>query len=65
MTYLHWYSLEFMMKRGHTVEGVAQDVIDAIQENSGDFRRFDECFRTAVYSYISERVKMEREHNII
>lgn len=63
MSYLHWYALEFMMKRGHTTQGLAKDIIEIIERNNGSMDDFSECFQTGLLSYISSRVKSEQERD--
>ena len=58
MTIGEWYWLEFMIARGHTTEGIAQDVLDAISEHNENLSGFDYLFRTAIRSYGITRAEL-------
>ena len=53
-----WYVLEFMMARGHTPQGIAQDVLDTITKGKGPLSDFDMLFRMAIRAYGKTRAEL-------
>ena len=64
MSMVHWYALEFMMRRGHTTQSIAEDMNRIIREHDGGPEDFDDLFRTAVFSYLSARVESEQKRKL-
>lgn len=56
MEMLIWQCLEFMKKRGHTVDSIAKDAFDTMKRHPGS--EFDGIFKTAIMAYCREWVRI-------
>lgn len=53
-----WYVLDFMMDRGHTPQGIAQEVLEGLTERNLPLDLFDEMFRISIRAYGKKRAEL-------